>query len=158
PGAAGIKVFMGSSTGRLLVGDDAGLRAILKVIRRRAAFHAEDEPRLEERKKLRVEGDPASHPVWRDETAALKATTRLVAIARKPGRRVPILHVSTAEEMGLLAEQRDTASVEVPPHPLPRAAPEAYARLAPRAQMTPPLRETRHREALWRGVAGGVAD
>src|SRR5580704_6756219 len=68
PGAAGIKVFMGSSTGKLLVGDDAGLRAILKAIRRRASFHAEDEPRLEERKKLRVEGDPASHPVWRDET------------------------------------------------------------------------------------------
>ena len=51
PGAAGIKVFMGSSTGKLLVADDAGLRAILKAIRRRASFHAEDEPRLEGRKQ-----------------------------------------------------------------------------------------------------------
>jgi dihydroorotase len=55
PGCAGIKVFMGSSTGSLLVADDAGLRAVLKVIRRRASFHAEDEPRLNERKNLRVE-------------------------------------------------------------------------------------------------------
>src|SRR5476651_2101860 len=74
PGCAGIKVFMGSSTGSLLVADDAGLRAILKVIRRRASFHAEDEPRLNERKNLRIEGDPRSHPVWRDEIAAFKAT------------------------------------------------------------------------------------
>jgi dihydroorotase len=158
PGAAGIKVFMGSSTGKLLVADDAGLRAILKAIRRRAAFHAEDEPRLEERKKLRVEGDPASHPLWRDETAALKATTRLVAIARETGKRVHVLHVSTAEEMQFLADHKDVASVEVTPQHLTLAAPECYARLGTRAQMNPPVREARHREALWRGVESGVAD
>src|SRR5450432_2303673 len=71
PGSAGIKVFMGSSTGKLLVADDAGVLAILKQIRRRAAFHSEDEARLNERKPLRVAGDPSSHPVWRDEIAAL---------------------------------------------------------------------------------------
>jgi dihydroorotase len=58
PGCAGIKVFMGSSTGSLLVEDDATLGRILSVIRRRAAFHAEDEPRLRARKPLRVTGDP----------------------------------------------------------------------------------------------------
>ena len=68
PGAAGVKVFMGSSTGSLLVEDDDGVRAVLKAIRRRAAFHSEDEYRLRERKDLRVEGDPRSHPVWRDAT------------------------------------------------------------------------------------------
>src|ERR1700742_3383834 len=77
PGCAGVKVFIGSSTGSLLVEDDDGLRKILGVIRRRAAFHAEDEYRLNERKNLRIEGDPRSHPVWRDEVAALKATQRL---------------------------------------------------------------------------------
>src|SRR5690606_21358993 len=66
PGCAGVKVFMGSSTGSLLVDDDEGVRNILKVIRRRASFHSEDEPRLEERKHLRVAEDPSSHPVWRD--------------------------------------------------------------------------------------------
>ena len=96
PGCAGVKVFIGSSTGALLVEDDEGLRAILKVIRRRAAFHAEDEYRLNERKHLRVEGDPRSHPVWRDETAALMATQRLVALARETGKRMHVLHISTA--------------------------------------------------------------
>src|SRR4051812_16636738 len=55
PAAAGIKIFMGSSTGDLLVGDDAGLRAILSRVRRRVSVHAEDEPRLTERMRLRVE-------------------------------------------------------------------------------------------------------
>ena len=73
---------MGSSTGALLVEDDEGLRRIFQAIRRRAAFHSEDEYRLNERKPLRVEGDPRSHPVWRDEAAALMATQRLVARAR----------------------------------------------------------------------------
>ena len=66
PGAAGIKVFMGSSTGSLLVADDAGVGAMLAQTRRRAAFHCEDEAAAGERKDLRVEGDPSSHPVWRD--------------------------------------------------------------------------------------------
>jgi dihydroorotase len=158
PGAAGIKVFMGSSTGKLLVGDDAGLRAVLAAIRRRAAFHAEDEPRLEARKKLRVAGDPASHPLWRDETAALVATTRLVTAARALGKRVHVLHVSTAEEMEFLAAHKDVASVEVTPQHLTLAAPDCYAKLGTRAQMNPPLREPRHRAALWRAVADGVAD
>jgi dihydroorotase len=158
PGAAGIKVFMGSSTGKLLVGDDAGIRAILKAIRRRASFHAEDEPRLEERKKLRVEGNPNSHPVWRDETAALMATTRLVKIAHEVGKRVHVLHVSTADEMQFLADHKDVASVEVTPQHLTLAAPDCYARLGTRAQMNPPLREARHRDGIWQGVANGVAD
>src|ERR1041385_18617 len=86
PGCAGVKVFIGSSTGALLVEDDESLRRIFKVIRRRAAFHAEDEYRLNERKPLRIEGDPRSHPVWRDETAALMATERLGALSRENGQ------------------------------------------------------------------------
>src|SRR5271154_4307257 len=81
PGCAGVKVFIGSSTGALLVEDDESLRRIFQVIRRRAAFHAEDEYRLNERKPLRIEGDPRSHPVWRDEAAALMATERLATLA-----------------------------------------------------------------------------
>src|SRR5215468_8200083 len=70
PGCAGIKVFMGSSTGSLLVEDDVGVRNILRVIHRRASFHSEDEYRMNERKALRIDGDPRSHPVWRDDVAA----------------------------------------------------------------------------------------
>src|SRR5690349_18508816 len=99
PGCAGVKVFMGSSTGSLLVPDDQGVGAIIKAINRRASFHSEDEFRLEERKPLRVPGDVTSHPVWRDPEAALKSTMRLVALAHKYGKRIHVLHISTMEEM-----------------------------------------------------------
>lgn len=158
PGAAGVKVFIGSSTGSLLVADDDGVRNILKVIRRRAAFHCEDEPRLIERKGLRVPGDASSHPVWRDEVAALTATRRLVNLARETGARVHVLHVTSAEEMEFLADARDVASVEVTPHHLTMAAPECYERLGTLAQMNPPVRGERHRDALWAAIAGGVVD
>ncbi len=157
-GAAGVKVFMGSSTGDLLVDDEAALRRILSAISRRASFHAEDEARLKARARLREPGNPASHPVWRDAEAALIATRRLVAAARASGRPVHVLHVSTAEEMAFLAEHKDVASVEVTPQHLTLAAPEAYAELGTRAQMNPPIRDARHREALWQALAGGVVD
>src|SRR5471030_2537766 len=80
PGVAGVKVFMGSSTGSLLIEDDDGVRAVLQAIRRRAAFHSEDEYRLKERMGERIDGDPRSHSVWRDPIAALKATQRLIAL------------------------------------------------------------------------------
>jgi dihydroorotase len=158
PGCAGIKVFMGSSTGSLLVEDDEGVRNILKVIRRRASFHAEDEYRLNERKHLRVDGDPRSHPVWRDEIAALLATQRLVALARETGKRVHVLHVTTAQEMALLKAYKDVASVEVTPHHLTLEAPDCYERLGTRAQMNPPVRGAEHRAAIWHGLAQGVVD
>jgi dihydroorotase len=158
PGCAGVKVFMGSSTGSLLVADDAGLNAILKVIRRRASFHAEDEPRLNERKTLRIEGDPRSHPVWRDEIAALKATQRLVRAAHVTGARVHVLHVSTAQEMEFLLDHKDVASVETTPHHLTLEAPGCYERLGTRAQMNPPVRDAVHRAGIWRGLEQGVVD
>jgi dihydroorotase len=157
-GCAGVKVFIGSSTGSLLVEDDEGLRKIIGVIRRRAAFHAEDEYRLNERKGLRVEGDPRSHPVWRDETAALQATQRLVKIAREYGKRVHVLHISTRQEMEYLQDHRDVASVEVTPHHLTLVAPECYERLGSRAQMNPPVRDAAHREGIWKGLLQGTVD
>jgi dihydroorotase len=158
PGCAGIKVFMGSSTGSLLVADDAGLRAVLQKIRRRASFHAEDEPRLNERKNLRVEGDPRSHPVWRDEIAALKATQRLVTIAHETGARVHVLHISTAQEMEYLGGHKDVASVETTPHHLTLEAPGCYERLGTRAQMNPPVRDGANRNGIWTGLTNGVVD
>ena len=158
PGAAGIKVFIGSSTGSLLVEDDAGLTEILRRIRRRAAFHAEDEAMLRERKGLRVPGDPSSHPVWRSPEAALKATQRLVRIARETGARIHVLHISTAEEMRFLAAHKDVATVELTPHHLTLDGTEAYARLGTLVQMNPPVRDAAHRDGLWWGLSQGVAD
>jgi dihydroorotase len=157
PGAAGIKVFMGSSTGDLLVADDAGVTEILRRTRRRAAFHSEDEYRLEERKDLRVQGDPSSHPVWRDAEAALSSTRRLVRIAREVHAAIHVLHISTAEEMRFLAEHKDIASVEVTPHHLTLSA-DDYGRLGTLLQMNPPVRDAGHRAGCWWGVEQGVAD
>src|SRR5690606_29743029 len=112
PGCAGIKVFMGSSTGSLLVPDDETVTRILQEISRRASFHSEDEYMLEARKNLRIPGDPASHPVWRSPEVALNCTRRLVEIARRTGKRIHVLHISTSEEIAYLADHKDVASVE----------------------------------------------
>jgi dihydroorotase len=157
PGAAGIKVFMGSSTGDLLVEDDDGVYSILKNTRRRAAFHSEDEFRLRARLGERVPGDPASHPVWRDEIAALQCTERLVAVARKARARIHVLHISTAEEIEFLEHHKDVATCEATPHHLTLTA-DDYARLGTLLQMNPPVRAARHRDGVWRGIAQGIVD
>ncbi len=158
PGAAGVKVFMGSSTGDLLVDDEQTLARVLAGISRRAAFHAEDEARLRERAPLRREGDAASHTDWRDEEAALIATTKLLRLAEAAGKRVHVLHVSTAAEMRLLALHKHLASVEVTPQHLTLSTPEIYERIGSRAQMNPPLRDASHQEVLWWGLEQGVVD
>ncbi|MER8867634.1 dihydroorotase [Mesorhizobium sp. M0751] len=157
PGAAGIKVFMGSSTGDLLVEDDEGVASILRNTRRRAAFHSEDEFRLRERLGERIAGDPSSHPVWRDEIAALRCTERLVRIARQVRARIHVLHISTAEEIGFLEQHKDVATCEATPHHLTLSA-DDYAQLGTLIQMNPPVRATRHRDGVWHGVAQGIVD
>jgi dihydroorotase len=157
-GCAGVKVFIGSSTGALLVEDDESLRRIFRVIGRRAAFHAEDEYRLNERKRLRVENDPRSHPLWRDETAALMATQRLVNLAHETGKRIHVLHISTRQEIDYLKDHKDVATCEATPHHLTLAAPECYERLGTLAQMNPPVRSADHRDGIWRGIEQGIVD
>lgn len=157
-GSAGIKVFMGSSTGDLLVDDEASLDRIVAAISRRAAFHAEDEARLKARMDVRRPGDPSSHPEWRDAEAALIATRRLVTLAERHRKRVHVLHVSTAEEMDYLRNHKTWATVEVTPHHLTLVAPECYERLGTYAQMNPPVRDARHREGLWAAIADGTVD
>ena len=158
PGCCGVKVFMGASTGSLLVPDDAGVEAVLRHVRRRAAFHCEDEPRLAERRPLARPGDWTSHEEVRDAEAALKATRRLIGLAERLGKRVHVLHVSTADEIAFLADHKDLASVEVTPQHLTLSAPEAYERLKGLAQMNPPIRGLGHQAGLWRGIAQGVVD
>lgn len=159
PGVCGVKTFMGSSTGTLLVGDDDGLDHILANIQRRGAFHAEDEDRLNERKKLAREGDWTSHPEVRDDEAALKAVQRLVAGARKHRKRVHVLHVSSAKEMEFLATAKDVATVETLPQFLTFEGPKVYQRLHGFAQMNPPIRYAADRAALWSlGIAQSVVD
>lgn len=157
PGAAGIKVFMGSSTGDLLVEDDEGVASILRNTRRRAAFHSEDEFRLRERENLRIANDPSSHPVWRDEIAALTCTQRLTRIARETGARIHVLHISTAEEIEFLKDYKDVATCEATPHHLTLCS-EDYKTLGNLIQMNPPVRDARHRDGVWHGIEQGVVD
>lgn len=157
-GCCGVKVFMGSSTGSLLVEDDAGVEAVLRAIKRRASFHSEDEFRLRERADLARPGDWTSHPEVRDVETAVRSTKRLLRLARGVGARIHVLHISTAEEVPLLAAAKDVASMEVTPQHLTLIAPEAYERMEGRAQMNPPVREARHAEALWAAVNSGCAD
>ncbi|HEY2051584.1 MAG TPA: dihydroorotase [Caulobacteraceae bacterium] len=158
PGCCGIKVFMGASTGSLLVPDDEGVGQVLRHISRRAAFHSEDEFRLAERRPLARTGDWTSHPEVRDAESAIRSTHRLVALATALGKRIHVLHVTTADEIEFLARHKDVATVELTPQHLTLAGPEAYERLRGFAQMNPPIRDAAHREGLWRGIASGVAD
>jgi dihydroorotase len=158
PGVCGVKAFLGSSTGTLLLSRPEDILSALKAGRRRMAVHSEDEDRLEERRGLRVPGDPRSHPVWRDAETARASTERVLGLAREAGRRLHVLHVTTLDELPLLADARDLATVETTPQHLTLAAPECYERLGTYAQMNPPIRGAEHREALWEAVREGLVD
>jgi len=158
PGTAGVKIFMGASTGSLLVDEDEALLRVLSHGQRRVAIHAEDEARMNARKDFRVEGDASSHPVWRDDESAMLATRRIIGLARQAGRRIHILHVTTPAELEYIAQHKDIATCEVTPQHLTLAAEDAYPRLGSYAQMNPPIRSAAHREGLWRWLNQGVPD
>ncbi|HEX3665109.1 MAG TPA: dihydroorotase [Rhizomicrobium sp.] len=158
PGVAGVKAFLGSSTGSLLLDREEDIAAALRAGNRRMAVHSEDEARLRDRKPLALPGHPETHPVWRDVETARRSTERVLALARRAGRRVHVLHVTAADELPLLAEAHDIATAETTPQHLTLAAPDCYERLGTYAQMNPPIRDASHREALWRAVQDGVID
>lgn len=158
-GCAGIKIFMGSSTGSLLVADDATLAQVLAQGHRRIAVHCEDEPRLIERKAIAEKvGHARAHDQWRDEETALIAVKRLVTLAEAAQRKVHVLHVTSAAEMAYLGAHKSWATVETTPQHLTLAAPDCYERLGTYAQMNPPIRDEHHRAALWRAVNEGIVD
>lgn len=158
PGCCGVKIFMGSSTGNLLVPDDDHVRAVLRAINRRCAVHSEDEYRLRERRELAELDKPETHPVWRDVQTAVQCTERLLRLAREEGARIHVLHITTADEMPILAANKDIATVEVTPQHLTFAAPDCYQEIGTRALMNPPIRTAEHRAGLWAGIAAGIVD
>lgn len=159
-GVCGVKIFMGASTGDLLAATDEEVEAILSHGRRLVAVHAEDELIMNQNKvsMLGSSTDVRLHPVWRSAESCLSATQRLIRIARKYGRKVHVLHITTAEELAFLAEHKDIATVEVLANHLTLHAPECYEALGSRAQQNPPIREKHHQEALWQGIADGTVD
>tara|TARA_B110001454_G_C12723186_1_gene435829 strand:- start:14541 stop:15893 length:1353 start_codon:yes stop_codon:yes gene_type:complete len=159
PHCSGVKVFMGSSTGTLLVEDDSHLEKILNNTKRRVIFHCEDEYRLKDRKKLFANStDPKDHPNWRDAESAFLATQRIINLAKKTNHPIHVLHVTTAQEMALLAQHKNFATVEVLPQHLTLSAPECYERWGTFAQQNPPIREKFHQDALWKAITDNVVD
>src|SRR6201996_7716239 len=158
PGVCGIKAFLGSSTGTLLLSKSEDILKALKSGRRRMAVHSEDEDRMIERKPLAKRGHPETHPVWRDAESARMSTERVLRLAKQAGRRLHVLHVTTGDEIPLLAAAKDIATAETTPQHLTLSAPECYERLGTYAQMNPPIRDESHRQALWAAVREGVID
>ncbi|OFZ31317.1 MAG: dihydroorotase [Bdellovibrionales bacterium RIFCSPHIGHO2_01_FULL_40_29] len=159
PHCSGVKIFLGSSFGTLLVNNDQLLESILQNGKRRVIIHSEDEDRLNARKHIAIEmGHPKAHPIWRDEESALISTKKAVHFATKYNRPIHILHVSSSEEMAFLKNHKDIASVEMLPQYLTLSSPECYERLGTLAQQNPPIRDQRHMKFLWQAMRDGTVD
>lgn len=161
PNVCGIKIFMGASTGSLLVDKLSDQDRIFSQGRRLIAVHAEDEALIREN-KARYAGVTGveNHALIRSPEVALRATRVAVGLSRKYNRRLHILHTTTQEEAEFLAVEKKGApiSAEVCPQHFLLTAPECYDNLGTYAQMNPPLREKRHGEALWHALKTGVID
>jgi dihydroorotase len=159
-GCCGVKIFMGSSTGDLLVEDDESLKQILKSVNRRVAVHSEDEYRLRERKEILDQKGVTvhDHPRWRDVETAVNSTKRLLKIATELEKNVHVLHISTKEEIELLKSYKHIATCEATPQHLFFCSPDCYDRLGSFVQMNPPIRDEGHREGIWKGIKEKIID
>ena len=157
----GIKIFMGSSTGDLLVDNPQVLEKIFATGSRLIAVHAEDEAILKENiELLKHISDVRLHSRIRDESAALKATKLAVKLSLKYQRRLHILHLTTEEECDFLRRlpREHLISTEVCPQHFTLTVPECYEKLGTLAQMNPPIRTKRHADALWQALKDGIID
>lgn len=162
--AIGIKVFMGSSTGDLLIDDEVSLNEIFKIAADSdmlVSVHAEDEEMIRHNKMhLGPTQDPADHSKIRCHLAASKAVKRAIGLSEKYGTRVCILHVSTKEEIALIKEAKSSGLpvyAEVAPHHLFLSIAD-YAKWGTFVQVNPPLRDIENQDALWQGIREGTID
>ncbi len=155
----GIKIFMGSMHGDLLVDQDVALEAIFAHGQRLIAVHAEDQARITQRRQeFAGIHDPAIHSQIQDDRAALLATELALKLAKKYHRRLHILHLSTALEADLLRQDKPSwVTAEVTPQHLLLNT-SAYAKIGTWAQMNPPLRSPHDNEVLWQALKDGVID
>lgn len=155
----GIKIFMGSMHGALLIDQDDLLEKIFAQGDRLIAVHAEDQARiLQRRQEFAGVTDPAIHSHIQDNQAALMATELALKLSKKYGRRLHILHMSTAEEAELMRRDKPAwVTCEVTPQHLLMNTGD-YARIGTMAQMNPPLRSPYANEVLWQALLDGVID
>ena len=157
-GCCGIKLFVGSSTGNLLVKREEDIEKVFQNSSKIVSVHSEDEEILNIRKKLIKEGDVQTHPVWRNEECAISSTRKIVKIAERFNKKAHILHVTTKEEVDFLSQHKGNISFEITPQHLTLAAPECYEKLGTYAQMNPPIRDKTHQNRLWYGVKNNFLD
>ncbi|WP_449419262.1 amidohydrolase family protein [Phormidium nigroviride] len=155
----GIKIFMGSMHGPLLVGGEEKLEAIFSNGKRLIAVHAEDQARIEQRRQEFAGSiDPAIHSQIQDNEAALLATKLALKLSHKYQRRLHILHLSTGEEAELLRQDKPSwVTAEVTPQHLLLNT-SAYQQIGTLAQMNPPLRSPQDNQILWQALLDGVID
>ncbi len=157
-GCCGIKMFIGSSTGNLLVKDDKYIEQVIKNAPRIVSIHSEDEDMLNARKDKIVTGDVKTHYVWRNVETAMTSTTKVAKFASKLKKRIHVLHVSTKDEIDFLRNHKDFVSVETTPNHLSLFAPDCYEQQGTFVQMNPPVREKEHMDGIWKGVLDGTVD
>jgi len=155
----GIKIFMGSMHGALLIDQDDLLEQIFAKGDRLIAVHAEDQARIRQRREeFAGITDPQIHSQIQDNQAALMATELALKLSKKYRRRLHILHMSTAEEAELMRRDKPAwVTCEVTPQHLLMNTGD-YARIGTLAQMNPPLRSPHDNEVLWQALLDGVID
>ena len=157
-GCCGVKLFAGSSTGKLLVDKEADIEKVISNSDRIVSIHSEDEEILRLRKKFIKEGNVHSHPEWRNAECAISSTRRVVKIAERYNKRIHVLHVSTKEEVDFLAMHKKNVTFETTPQHLTLYAPDCYDKLGTYAQMNPPLRGKEHYDRLWTAIKNNIVD
>jgi len=157
-GCCGVKLFAGSSTGKLLVDKEADIEKVISNSDRVVSIHSEDEEILNLRKKFIKEGDVHSHPEWRNVECAISSTRRVVKIAERYNKKIHVLHVTTKEEVDFLAMHKKNVTFEITPQHLTLYAPDCYDKLGTYAQMNPPLRTKEHHDRLWVAIKNNIVD
>ena len=157
-GCCGVKLFVGSSTGNLLVDKESDIEKVISSSDRIVSIHSEDEDIIKLRKKFIKKGDVHSHPEWRNVECAMSSTRRVVKIAERYNKKIHVLHVTTKEEVDFLAMHKKNVTFETTPQHLTLYAPDCYDKLGTYAQMNPPLRSKDHYDRLWLAIKNNIVD
>ena len=157
-GCCGVKLFVGSSTGNLLVDKEADIEKVISSSDRIVSIHSEDEDIIKLRKKFIKKGDVHSHPEWRNVECAMSSTRRVVKMAERYNKKIHILHVTTKDEVDFLAMHKKNVTFETTPQHLTLYAPDCYDKLGTYAQMNPPLRTKEHYDRLWIAIKNNIVD
>ena len=163
---AAVKLFLGSSTGNMLVSDDNALERLFQTAKKIIVAHCEDEARIAERtaearqRWLDSEVPPEAHAFIRDDEACYRSTLKAVSLAQQHGARLHVAHVTTAKELSLFSAENighKRISAEVTPSHLWFCS-DDYRRLGNRIRCNPSVKSSDDREALRKALANGLLD